>query len=58
MDEGECYNYLGQDENISNVGTVNKERVFKEYSQELERSGNPSFRPSIKLLHKMFAVPG
>ena len=29
--EGECYKYLGQDENISYVGTVNKERVCKEY---------------------------
>ena len=31
VDEGECYKYLGQDENISYVGTVNKERVSKEY---------------------------
>ena len=30
VDEGECYKYLGQDENISYVGTVNKERVCKE----------------------------
>ena len=31
VDEGECYKYFGQDENISYVGTVNKERVSKEY---------------------------
>ena len=31
VDEGECYKYLGQDENISYVGTVNKDSVSKEY---------------------------
>ena len=28
VDEGECYKYLGEDENISYLATVNKERVF------------------------------
>ena len=27
----ECYKYLGQDENISYVGPINKDRVTKEY---------------------------
>ena len=31
VDERECYKYLGQDESISYIGTVNKERVCKEY---------------------------
>ena len=31
VDEGECYKYLGQDQNISYLGRVNKERVCKEY---------------------------
>ena len=31
VDEGECYKYLRQDENVSYIGTVNKERVCKKY---------------------------
>ena len=37
VDKGECYNYLGQDENISYVGTVNKERVCKEYFSRVRK---------------------
>ena len=31
VDEGECYKYLEQGENILYVCTINKERVSKEY---------------------------
>ena len=54
VDEGECYKYLGQDENTSYVGTG----FVKNTLQELEIFGNRSFRPSIKPSHIMFAVPG
>ena len=31
VDKGECYKHLGQDESISYIGAVNKERACKEY---------------------------
>ena len=31
MKEGDSYKYLGQDENLGYVGSVNKERVTNEY---------------------------
>ena len=37
IEEGDCYGYLGQDENISYVGEVNKKRVSKEYFTRLKK---------------------
>ena len=58
VDEGECYKYLGQDENISYVGTVNKERVCKQYFtrvRKIWKSKLSAFNKTIA--HNMFAAP-
>ena len=34
----ECYKYLGQDENSSYVGPVNKDRVTKEHTKKNEKN--------------------
>ena len=52
------YKYLGQDENISYVGKVNKENVIKEYltrAKKIWKSNLSAFNKSI--VHNMFAVP-
>ena len=36
VDEGKCYKYLGQDKNMSYVGTVNKE-VSREYFTRVKK---------------------
>ena len=38
VDKRECYKYLGQDENISYVCTVNRERVSKEYFTRVRKT--------------------
>ena len=58
IQEGESYKYLGQDENISYVGKVNKENVIKEYltrTKKIWKSNLSAFNKSIA--HNMFAVP-
>ena len=58
VDEGECDKYLGQDESISYTGTVNKERVSKEYFtrvRKIWKSKLSGFNKTIA--HDMFAVP-
>ena len=58
VDEGECYKYLGQDENISYAGTVNKERVSKEYFTRVRKTWKPKFLTfNNTIAHNMFAVP-
>ena len=37
MKEGDSYKYLGQDENLEYVGSVNKKRVTNEYYKSVER---------------------
>ena len=54
----ECYKYLGQDENISYVGPINKDRVTKEYSKIMKniwRSELSTYKKHIA--HNTFAVP-
>ena len=58
VNERECYKYLGQDENISYIGTVNKEKVSKEYFtgvRKIRKSKLSTFNKTI--IHNMFAVP-
>ena len=57
VDEGECYKYLGQDENISYVGTVNKERVCKEYFTRVRKIWKSKLSAFNKSITHMFAVP-
>ena len=56
--DGNTYKYLGIDENISYVGTVNKERVTKEnYTRvkKIWKSEISSFNKAIA--HNTFAIP-
>ena len=48
--EVECFKYLGQGENISYVGTVNKERVSKEYFTRVRKIWK-------SIAHNLFAAP-
>ena len=57
MKEGESYKFLGQDENISYVGPVNKECIIKEYKscvRKLWKSELSSYNKFIA--HNTFAV--
>ena len=56
--DGDTYKYLGIDENISYVGTVNKERVMRQYLtrvQKICQSELSSFNKVI--IHNTFAIP-
>ena len=58
MEKCESYKYLDQDENISYVGPVNKERVIKEYKncvRMIWKSELSSYNKYIA--HNTFAVP-
>ena len=57
VDEGECYKYLGQDENISYVDTVNKERASKEYFTRVRKIWKSKLLAFKTIAHNMFAVP-
>ena len=37
IQEGDSYRYLGQDENVAHEGTINKERVTKEYLSRVKK---------------------
>ena len=52
--DGESYKYLGQDENLSYNGPVNKERVSKEYLKRVKKSGPVNNK---YVSHNAFAVP-
>ena len=57
MKEGESYKYLGQDENISYVGPVNKERVIKEYKNRVRKICKRELSSHNKYIaHNTFAV--
>ena len=56
IQEGESYWYVGQDENIAHEGTINKERVSKEYLSRVKRIFELStFNKTIA--HNTFAIP-
>ena len=58
VDEEECYKCLGQDENISNVGIVNKERFFEEYFTRVRKIWKSKVSVFNKTIaHNIFAVP-
>ena len=40
MKEGDTYKYLGIDENISDVGPINKHRTTKEYYHQIKKIWN------------------
>ena len=51
MKTDECYKYLGQDENISYIGPINKDRVTKEYKKESKKSGQANCLHITNVLH-------
>ena len=57
--EGKSYGYLGQDENIAQEGTINKERVSKEYlSPRVKKIWSSELSASNKTIaHNAFATP-
>ena len=58
LDEGECYKYLGQDENISLDGPINKEKVTKEYIHRVKKIWSSELSGYNKFIaHNAFAVP-
>ena len=56
--EGECYTYLGQDENIGYNHVLNKKRVIKEYMKRIRKIWLPELYSNNKIIaHNTFAVP-
>ena len=58
IQEGQRYRYLGRDENIAYEGTINKERVSKEYFSRVKTiwlSELSAFNKTIA--HNAFATP-
>ena len=58
LQNGDCYKYLGQDENIGFNGTLNKERVTIEYFQSVRKFWSPELYANNKVTsHNIFAIP-
>ena len=58
LENGECYKYLGQDENIGFDNVLNKERVTAEYLKRVKKIWNSKLYACNKVLsHNIFAVP-
>ena len=58
LENGECYKYLGQDEDIGSDNVLNKERVTAEYLKRVKKIWNSHLYARNKVLsHNIFAVP-
>ena len=58
IQEGESYRYLGQDENVAYEGTINKERVTKEYLSRVKEIWSSELSAYKKTIaHNSFATP-
>ena len=58
LEVGESYKYLGQDEDISYKGELNKEKVMKEYYRRVRKIWKSELYSKNKILaHNTFAVP-
>ena len=56
--DGDTYKYSGINENISYVGTVNKERVIKEYYTRVKKIWKSELSSFNKVIaHNTFAIP-
>ena len=56
--EGESYKYLGQDENLRYVGSLNKERVTTKYKKRVRKIWGSELSAYNKhLAHNTFALP-
>ena len=58
LENGECYKYLGQDEDIGFDNELNKERVTAEYRKRVKKIWNSQlYSPNKVLSHNIFALP-
>ena len=58
LEMGESYKYLGQDEDISYKGELNKEKVIKEYYRRVRKIWQSELYSRSKVMaHNTFAVP-
>ena len=58
MKEGDSYKYLGQDENLGYVRSINKERVVKEYLKQVRKIWESELSGYHKhIAHNAYAVP-
>ena len=58
IQEGESYRYLGQDKNIAYKGTINKDRVSKEYLSWVNKIWSSELSAFNKTIaHNAFATP-
>ena len=59
VEEGDTYNYLGQDKHINFDGPINKDRVTKEYFTRLRKIWTSELSAYNKVIaHNSFALPG
>ena len=57
LEEGECYKYLGIDEDIEYNGKINKERVLKEYYRRVRTIWKSQLNGrNNTIAHNTFAV--
>ena len=58
LENGDCYKYFGQVEDIEFNGTLNKERVTKEYFQSVRKIWSSELYARNKVTsHNIFAIP-
>ena len=58
LDDDKTYKYLGMDENIAYQGSLNKERVIKEYTNRVRKIWKFDLNARNKVVaHNSFAVP-
>ena len=58
LENGDCYKYLGQDEDTGFNDTLNKERATKEYLQRVRKILSSELYASNKVTsHNIFAIP-
>ena len=58
IQEGKSYRYLGQDENVAYEGTINKEKVSKEYPSRVKKLWSSELSAFYKTIaHNAFATP-
>ena len=57
FENGDCYKYLGQDEDIGFNDTVNKERVTKEYFQRVKKIWSSELDANKVTSHNIFTMP-
>ena len=58
LENGDCYKYLGQDEDIGFNDTLNKERVTKEYFETVRKIWSSELYANNKVTsHNIFAIP-